>query len=137
MYQAVRPWPVPYAREVFLQNLCHLVKMFFQGERSELRLMNSVEYVTGVSPYQLPVINPCVVPVPPPRLHRGDRRVAAVRGGGPTGRRFRPTTAFNEQFLINVSSLCLCTGVLPSSLVCLLNAERCAYLVCIKKMCNY
>ncbi|NXB24639.1 ERIC3 protein, partial [Rhagologus leucostigma] len=51
--------------------------------------------------YQLPVINPCVVPVPPPRLHRGDRRVATVRGGLPTGRRFRPTTAFNEQVLIN------------------------------------
>ncbi|NWV49402.1 ERIC3 protein, partial [Daphoenositta chrysoptera] len=51
--------------------------------------------------YQLPVINPCVVPVPPPRLHRGDRHVATVRGGLPTGRRFRPTTAFNEQILIN------------------------------------
>ncbi|NWX25373.1 ERIC3 protein, partial [Notiomystis cincta] len=48
--------------------------------------------------YQLPVINPRVVPVPPPRLDRGDR--CAVRGGLPTGRRFRPTTAFNEQLLI-------------------------------------
>ncbi|NXH95078.1 ERIC3 protein, partial [Pachycephala philippinensis] len=51
--------------------------------------------------YQLPVINPGVVPVPPPRLHGGDRRVATVRGGLPTGRWFRPITAFNEQFLIN------------------------------------
>ncbi|NXD94481.1 ERIC3 protein, partial [Chaetorhynchus papuensis] len=50
---------------------------------------------------QLPVINPGVVPVPPPGLHGGGRRVAAVRGGLPMGRRFCPTTAFNEQFLIN------------------------------------
>ncbi|NXE96616.1 ERIC3 protein, partial [Menura novaehollandiae] len=46
--------------------------------------------------YQLPVINPCVVPVPPPRLRRGDRAVPAVRSGLPTGRRFRPTTASND-----------------------------------------
>ncbi|NXH83741.1 ERIC3 protein, partial [Edolisoma coerulescens] len=51
--------------------------------------------------YQLPVLSPCVVPVPPPRPHGGDRRVAAVRAGLPAGRRFRPTTAFNEQVLIN------------------------------------
>ncbi|NWU31780.1 ERIC3 protein, partial [Dyaphorophyia castanea] len=51
--------------------------------------------------YQLPAISPCVAPVPPPRLHGGDRRVATLRGGQPTGRRFRPTTAFNEQVLIN------------------------------------
>ncbi|NXG14296.1 ERIC3 protein, partial [Grallaria varia] len=46
--------------------------------------------------YQLPVINPCVVPVPPPRLHRGDRGVPAGRSGVPTRRRFRPTTASND-----------------------------------------
>ncbi|NXH27092.1 ERIC3 protein, partial [Myiagra hebetior] len=51
--------------------------------------------------YQLPVLRPGVVPAPPPRPHRGGRRGAALRGGGPTGRRFRPTTAFNEQLLIN------------------------------------
>ncbi|NXY10159.1 ERIC3 protein, partial [Pteruthius melanotis] len=51
--------------------------------------------------YQLPVINPRVVPVPPPRRHSGDRRAATVRGGMPIGRRFCPTIAFNEQFLIN------------------------------------
>ncbi|NWV76694.1 ERIC3 protein, partial [Dasyornis broadbenti] len=50
--------------------------------------------------YQLPVIKPFVVPVPPPRLPRGDRCVPAVRSGLPTGRRFHPTTAFNELLLI-------------------------------------
>ncbi|NXS30391.1 ERIC3 protein, partial [Pomatostomus ruficeps] len=62
--------------------------------------------------YQLPVINPCVVPVPPPRLHRGDRRVPTLRSGLPTGRRFRPTTAFNEQLLIKN------TGGFPKSPLC-------------------
>ncbi|XP_068879800.1 glutamate-rich protein 3 isoform X4 [Aphelocoma coerulescens] len=89
---------VPKASKQKCHALEHDQQFAHGGERSELRLMNSVEYVTGVSPYQLPVINPCVVPVPPPRLHRGDRRAAAVRAGG---RRFRPTTAFNEQLLIN------------------------------------
>ncbi|NWI87384.1 ERIC3 protein, partial [Pitta sordida] len=46
--------------------------------------------------YQLPVINPCVVPVPPPRLHRGDRGVPARRSGVSSGRQFRPTTASND-----------------------------------------
>uniref|UniRef100_A0A8C3GX78 Glutamate rich 3 n=1 Tax=Corvus moneduloides TaxID=1196302 RepID=A0A8C3GX78_CORMO len=92
---------VPKASKQKCHALEHDQQFAHGGERSELRLMNSVEYVSGVSPYQLPVINPCVAPVPPPRLRRGDRRVAAVRGGGPTGRRFRPTTAFNEQLLIN------------------------------------
>ncbi|XP_041886944.1 glutamate-rich protein 3 isoform X8 [Corvus kubaryi] len=92
---------VPKASKQKCHALEHDQQFAHGGERSELRLMNSVEYVNGVSPYQLPVINPCVAPVPPPHLRRGDRRVAAVRGGGPTGRRFRPTTAFNEQLLIN------------------------------------
>ncbi|KFQ31357.1 Uncharacterized protein C1orf173, partial [Merops nubicus] len=63
------------------------------GERSGPRLMNSMEYVTGRSPYQLPVIHSAAVPVPPPPLQKGDRSVAAARGGMPRGRRFRPTTA--------------------------------------------
>ncbi|NXA03916.1 ERIC3 protein, partial [Sapayoa aenigma] len=46
--------------------------------------------------YQLPVINPCVVPVPPPRVHRGDRGVPAGGSRLPKGRRFRPTTASND-----------------------------------------
>ncbi|KAM7107379.1 glutamate-rich protein 3 [Ciconia maguari] len=71
------------------------------GERSGLRLMNSMEYVPGISPYQLPVINNFVIPVPPPPLQKGDKSVNAVRNGMPRGRRFRPTTAPNglEQLL--------------------------------------
>ncbi|XP_037260268.1 glutamate-rich protein 3, partial [Falco rusticolus] len=66
------------------------------AERSGLRLMNSVEYVTGISPYQLPVINSYMIPVPPPPLHKGDKSINAVRNGMPRGRRFRPTTAPND-----------------------------------------
>ncbi|KAM6077712.1 glutamate-rich protein 3 isoform 3-T4 [Theristicus caerulescens] len=71
------------------------------GERSGLRLMNSVEYVTGISPYQLPVINSYVIPVPPPPLQKGDKNVNAARNGVPRGRRFHPTAAPNglEQLL--------------------------------------
>ncbi|XP_009582245.1 PREDICTED: glutamate-rich protein 3 [Fulmarus glacialis] len=75
------------------------------GEKSGLRLMNSVEYVTGISPYQLPVINNYVIPVPPPPLQKGDKSINAVRNGMPRGRRFHPTTAPNglEQLLIKNS----------------------------------
>ncbi|XP_071421291.1 glutamate-rich protein 3 isoform X3 [Pithys albifrons albifrons] len=44
----------------------------------------------------LPVVSPRVVPVPPPRLHRGDRAVPAGRSGGHSARRLRPTTASND-----------------------------------------
>ncbi|POI34124.1 hypothetical protein CIB84_002126, partial [Bambusicola thoracicus] len=63
-------------------------------ERSGLRVRNSVEYVTGKSPYRLPVINNCLIPVPPPTLQKEDRSVKAVRNGM-SRRRFRPTTAPN------------------------------------------
>ncbi|KFQ16626.1 Uncharacterized protein C1orf173, partial [Leptosomus discolor] len=66
------------------------------GERSGLRLMDSMEYVTGRSPYQLPVINNDVIPVPPPPLQKGDKSVNAMRSGVLRGRRFRPTTAPND-----------------------------------------
>ncbi|KAM6305518.1 glutamate-rich protein 3 [Aegotheles albertisi] len=71
------------------------------GERNRLRLMNSMEYVTGVSPYQLPVISNYVIPAPPPPLQKGDKSINAVRNGMPRGRRYRPTTAPNglEQLL--------------------------------------
>ncbi|XP_075615214.1 glutamate-rich protein 3 [Balearica regulorum gibbericeps] len=71
------------------------------GQRSGLRLMNSMGYVTGISPYQLPVINNYVIPVPPPPLQKGDKNVNAVRDGMPRGRRLHPTTAPNglEQLL--------------------------------------
>ncbi|NWT73893.1 ERIC3 protein, partial [Prunella himalayana] len=44
-------------------------------------------------------------PVPPPRPHVGDRCIPGIRRGLPVERWFHPTTGFNEQFLINVSSL--------------------------------
>ncbi|XP_069719202.1 glutamate-rich protein 3-like [Phaenicophaeus curvirostris] len=70
-----------------------------EGERSELTLMNSVEYVTGISPYQLPVINH-MIPVPPPALQKGDKSVNAVRAVRTRmlrGRLFHPTTAANDR----------------------------------------
>ncbi|KAM6199906.1 glutamate-rich protein 3 [Sarcoramphus papa] len=79
---------------------CHALEQDQQfasgGERSGLRLMNSMEYVTGVSPYQLPVISNYVIPVPPPPLQKEDKSINAVRNGMPRGRRFRPTTAPND-----------------------------------------
>ncbi|XP_031460251.1 glutamate-rich protein 3 isoform X3 [Phasianus colchicus] len=80
------------------QKCCMLenYQQFASGrERSGLRLMNSVEYVTGKSPYRLPVINNYLIPVPPPTLQKGDRSVKAVRNGTSRRRRFRPTTAPN------------------------------------------
>ncbi|KFO78098.1 Uncharacterized protein C1orf173, partial [Cuculus canorus] len=68
----------------------------FQGERSGLRCMNSVERVTGISPYQLPVIGNFMIPVPPPPREKGDKSVNAVRAGMLRGRRFHPTTAPND-----------------------------------------
>ncbi|XP_053929097.1 glutamate-rich protein 3 [Cuculus canorus] len=66
------------------------------GERSGLRCMNSVERVTGISPYQLPVIGNFMIPVPPPPREKGDKSVNAVRAGMLRGRRFHPTTAPND-----------------------------------------
>ncbi|KFP78585.1 Uncharacterized protein C1orf173, partial [Acanthisitta chloris] len=119
--QPLRSWavagPVPKAPKHKYHALEHGQQFSPGGERSGLRPMNSVEYMTGVSPYQLPVINPCVVPVPPPRLHRGDRSVPAGRSGVPTGRRFRPTTASNdtEQLLTKASFLWLPKSSLRSN----------------------
>ncbi|XP_051481722.1 glutamate-rich protein 3 [Apus apus] len=67
-----------------------------QGERSGLRHRNCVEYVTGISPYQLPIISNPVAPAPPPPLPKGDRSRNAVRSGMLRGRWFRPTTAPND-----------------------------------------
>ncbi|XP_035189290.1 glutamate-rich protein 3, partial [Oxyura jamaicensis] len=84
---------------------CHVLENDQQlasgGEKTELRLMNSIEYVTGKSPYRLPVINNYVIPVPPPPLQKGDKSVKATRSGMPRGRRFRPPTTPNglEQLL--------------------------------------
>ncbi|XP_032638024.1 glutamate-rich protein 3 isoform X5 [Chelonoidis abingdonii] len=70
------------------------------GEKSMMRLMNSVDYSAGLSPYQLPIINNYVIPVPPPP-QKGDKNIKGVRHGTSRGRRFRPTTAPNgfEQLL--------------------------------------
>ncbi|XP_039339149.1 glutamate-rich protein 3 isoform X7 [Mauremys reevesii] len=70
------------------------------GEKSMMRLMNSVDYSGGLSPYQLPIINNYVIPVPPPP-QKGDKNIKGVRHGTSRGRRFRPTTAPNgfEQLL--------------------------------------
>ncbi|KAM9128791.1 glutamate-rich protein 3 [Pangshura tecta] len=70
------------------------------GEKSMMRLMNSVDYSAGLSPYQLPIINNYVIPVPPPP-QKGDKNIKGVRHGTSGGRRFRPTTAPNgvEQLL--------------------------------------
>ncbi|KFQ46048.1 Uncharacterized protein C1orf173, partial [Nestor notabilis] len=74
---------------------CHVLgydQQFATGqERTGLRLLNSVEYVTGVSPYQLPAINNYVMPVPPPRLQ--NRGPNAEGKGVPRGRRFHLPTA--------------------------------------------
>uniref|UniRef100_A0A672TYL7 DUF4590 domain-containing protein n=1 Tax=Strigops habroptila TaxID=2489341 RepID=A0A672TYL7_STRHB len=73
---------------------CHVSgydQQFATGERTGLRLLNSVEYVTGVSPYQLPAINNYVMPVPPPRLQ--NRGPNSEGNGMPKGRRFHLTAA--------------------------------------------
>lgn len=103
------------------------LKCFLQGERSGLRLMNSVEYMTGVSPYQLPVINNYMIPVPPPPLQKGDKSGNVGRTGVLRARQLRPITAPNlEQLLTKVSYLCL-----PLFALYLPNAKRCVYLCCI------
>ncbi|XP_062437525.1 glutamate-rich protein 3 [Rhea pennata] len=66
------------------------------GEKSRLRLMNSMEYVTGISPYRLPIIDNYMIPVPPPPLQKRGKSVKAVRNRMPRRRRFRPTTAPND-----------------------------------------
>uniref|UniRef100_A0A674JV19 DUF4590 domain-containing protein n=1 Tax=Terrapene triunguis TaxID=2587831 RepID=A0A674JV19_9SAUR len=70
------------------------------GEKNMMKLMNSVDYSAGLSPYQLPIINNYVIPVPPPP-QKGDKNIKGVRHGTSRGRRFRPTTAPNglEQLL--------------------------------------
>ncbi|XP_043376055.1 glutamate-rich protein 3 isoform X6 [Dermochelys coriacea] len=70
------------------------------GDKSMMRLMNSGDYSAGLSPYQLPIINNYMIPVPPPP-QKGDKNIKGVRHGTSRRRRFRPTTAPNglEQLL--------------------------------------
>ncbi|XP_066049136.1 glutamate-rich protein 3 [Chamaea fasciata] len=67
------------------------------GERNELRLLDAM---AGVSPYRLPVIGRCLVPVPPPGMRGRRRRALVLRPEPSTATRFYPTTGFNEQVLI-------------------------------------
>ncbi|KFP32982.1 Uncharacterized protein C1orf173, partial [Colius striatus] len=86
------------------------------GERSALRHMSSVEYVTGVSPYQLPIISNYVIPVPPPPPQKGDKGVNAVRNGMARARRFRPITAPNDtEQLVTKNSRALSKASLRSN----------------------
>ncbi|XP_048717416.2 glutamate-rich protein 3 isoform X4 [Caretta caretta] len=70
------------------------------GDKSMMKFMNSGDYSAGLSPYQLPIINNYMIPVPPPP-QKGDKNIKGVRHGTSRGRRFRPTTAPNglEQLL--------------------------------------
>ncbi|XP_029473424.1 glutamate-rich protein 3 isoform X2 [Rhinatrema bivittatum] len=56
-----------------------------------LKLMSTMDHSTGPSPYQLPIINNYVAPVPPPPKRSAKNPRHATRG-----RRIRPTTAPNE-----------------------------------------
>nr|XP_025044130.1 glutamate-rich protein 3 isoform X3 [Pelodiscus sinensis] len=79
------------SKQKFLE-LEHDHQFSSEGDKSMLRLMNSVDYLAGLSPYQLPIINNYVIPVPPPP-QKGDKNLKGVRHGTSRGRRFRPTTA--------------------------------------------
>ncbi|XP_075277528.1 uncharacterized protein LOC142361431 isoform X4 [Opisthocomus hoazin] len=66
------------------------------GKKSGLRLKDSVKHATGISPYQIPIVNSSMIPVPPPPRQGGDKSVNAVRSGMHRGRRLRPMTVPND-----------------------------------------
>nr|XP_056700734.1 glutamate-rich protein 3 [Euleptes europaea] len=72
-----------------------------EGERGLLRPMHSTDYSSGISPYQLPIINNYVIPVPPPPP-KSEKTINVMKLVSSRGRRYRPTTAPNglEQSLM-------------------------------------
>ncbi|KAL8178458.1 UNVERIFIED_CONTAM: hypothetical protein K2H54_047598 [Gekko kuhli] len=60
-----------------------------------------MDYSSGISPYQLPIINNYVIPVPPPPP-KNEKNISVMKFGTSRGRRYRPTTAPNvlEQSLM-------------------------------------
>ncbi|XP_054837181.1 glutamate-rich protein 3 isoform X2 [Eublepharis macularius] len=63
-----------------------------QGEKS-LRPMYSMDFSSGISPYQLPIINNYVMPIPP-LPPKNEKNV--TKHGTSRRRRYRPTTAPNS-----------------------------------------
>ncbi|XP_077189432.1 glutamate-rich protein 3 isoform X3 [Paroedura picta] len=72
-----------------------------KGEKNLLRPTCSMDYSSGISPYQLPIINNYVIPIPPPPP-KTERNISVMKFGTSRGRRYRPTTAPNglEQSLM-------------------------------------
>ena len=62
---------VQYAGSLFLHNLFNLVRMFSQEQRSEVKGLKAVEYVTSISP----IINTGLTPAPPPPQQKGGNTV--------------------------------------------------------------
>ncbi|OPJ76922.1 hypothetical protein AV530_007367 [Patagioenas fasciata monilis] len=96
--------PKPHGSKQKGHSLEHHQLFATGGERSGLRLMNSVEYRTGVSPYQLPVINNYMIPVPPHPLQKGDKSGNVGRTGALRARQLRPITAPNLEQLLTKNS---------------------------------
>ncbi|XP_028919202.1 glutamate-rich protein 3 isoform X1 [Ornithorhynchus anatinus] len=67
---------------------------FPSGGHKDVRFLNSTGFSNRTSPYQLPIINNFMVPVPPPP--KTDNVTKGTRPGMLRGRRFRPTTAPND-----------------------------------------
>ncbi|XP_048352439.1 glutamate-rich protein 3 isoform X3 [Sphaerodactylus townsendi] len=65
-----------------------------EGEKGLLRPTYSMDYSSGISPYQLPIINNYVIPIPPPPP-KSEKNINIMKLGSSRGRRYRPTTAPN------------------------------------------
>ncbi|XP_060088009.1 glutamate-rich protein 3 [Heteronotia binoei] len=81
---------------------CEKVHRFASGgERGLLRPTYSMDYSSGISPYQLPIINNYVIPIPP-SPPKTEKNINMMKFGTSRSRRYRPTTAPNglEQSLM-------------------------------------